>query len=82
MKEEQTITSIEYHLQFLDNGISLISPQCEFAECKEYSGDGRLNDKAMIGFIGKTFWEDIYEEANALLANDLKITITIEEDKK
>lgn len=75
------MNKIEYHLQWLDNGIVLDIPEDETIMCKIFSNDGKPNDEEMIKFVGQFLWQDICFAVDDLLENNIKITIKIEKDK-
>lgn len=71
----------EYHIQMCDNGIVVAVPELDMLECKEFSGDGRVGDEAMHKYLGQLLWSDILDSCNQGLSNNIKLTISIEEDK-
>lgn len=75
------MNKIEYHLQWLDNGIVLAIPDDDTIMCRCFSNDGKSNDEEMIKFVGQFLWQDIRLASDDLLENNLKITIKIEKDK-
>lgn len=73
----------EYHIQMCDNGIVVAAPDLGMLECKEFSGTGRgkVDDEAMHKYLGHLLWSDILSFCNQACINNIKLTISIEEDK-
>lgn len=70
-----------YHIQMCNNGIVVAAPDYEMLECKEFSGNGKADDEAMHKYLGSLLWSDILDFCNQSCINNIKLTISIEEDK-
>lgn len=79
-KDHKAKEKYELHIQWLDNGIVLAEPAFDTIQCEKFSNNGKDDDMNMHEFFGQNLWADICSFCNNNLTNQIKITITIEEE--